>query len=268
MAFLDNTRIGQFIPQDSVVHELDPRTKILMILFPAVFAAFTLNLLVYAVLLTFLLSAFFLSGLPWSLLLRNLRSFVWLFALIFLFQLVFTSAFFDILCYFRYFHLSAEGFSNGLTYSLRLAVFVLGAVVLSLTTSPVDLTDGMVKSFSWLKKARFPVQELGLVTMISLRFIPLLVEEASNLRKAQVSRGASFEGNLIQKTRKTIPLLVPLFISSFRKADELALALDARGFRSGQERSSYRKLQFREADYLFLACTLIVAILCLLIKRL
>lgn len=268
MVFLDNTRIGQFVPQDSVVHKLDPRTKILMILVPVVFAAFTLNLLIYATLLAFLLLVFSLSKLPLSLLLRNLRSFVWLFVLIFLFQLFFTSACFDILYYSGYFRLTAEGFSNGLTYSLRLAVFVLGAVVLSLTTSPVDLTDGMVKSFSWLKKVKFPIQELGLVTMISLRFVPLLVEEASNLRKAQLSRGASFQGNLIQRTRKTIPLLVPLFISSFRKADELALALDARGFRSGQERSSYRKLEFKEADYFFLGCISIVAILCLLINRL
>lgn len=268
MAFLDNIRIGQFIPNQSIVHRLDPRTKILMILIPVVFAALTLNLLVYSLLLVFLLLIFILSNLPLSLLIRNLRTFVWLFALLFILQVIFTSALFETLYYFGFFHLSAEGFLNGLTYSLRLAVFIFGAVVLTLTTSPVDLTDGMVKSFSWLKKLKFPVQELGLVTMISLRFVPLLVDEAANLRKAQLSRGAYFEGNLIKRIKKTLPLLIPLFVSSFRKADELALALDARGFRSGQERSSYKKLEFKKMDHIFLGLTLILIILCLLIKKL
>lgn len=267
MAFFENIRIGQFVSQDSVVHRLDPRTKILIILVPMVFAALTLNLLIYAALLVFLLFFFSLSRLPLSLLFRNMKSFVWLFVLIFVLQVVFTSALFEVWHYFGYFNLNPEGFLNGLTYSLRLTVFVLGAVVLGLTTSPVDVTDGMVKSFSWLKKVRFPIQELALVVMISLRFIPLLVEEAANLRKAQLSRGASFQGNLIQRTRKTLPLLIPLFVSSFRKADELALALDARGFRSGQERSSYRKLEFKLMDYLFLSLTLLFAILCFLIRR-
>jgi energy-coupling factor transport system permease protein len=268
MAFLENFRIGQFVPQQSIVHQLDPRTKILMILIPVVFAALTLNPLIYMILLGFLLIVFFLSGLPFSVLIRNLRTFIWLFVLIFILQVVFTSAFFEIIYYFSFFHLSSKGFLNGLIYSLRLAVFIFGAVVLILTTSPMDLTDGLVNTFSWLKKLKVPVQELGLVAMISLRFVPLLVEEAFNLRKAQLSRGASFQGNLIQRTRKTLPLLIPLFVSSFRKADELALALDARGFRSGQERGSYRKLEFRKIDYIFWIMILILSILCLLIKGL
>jgi len=235
---------------------------------PVVFAAFTVNLLIYGFLLVFLLFIFSLSRLPLSFLLRNLRTFVWLFILIFLLQLGFTSAFLEILYYFGFFHLTAEGFLNGLAYSLRLAIFVLGAVVLSLTTSPMDLTDGLVKSFSWLKKLKLPVQELGLVAMISLRFVPLLLEEAGNLKKAQLCRGASFQGNLIQRIKKTLPLLIPLFVSSFRKADELALALDARGFRSGQERSSYRKLEFNQVDYVFLCLTGTITLLCLWVARL
>jgi len=267
VAFLDNITIGQFIPQESIVHQLDPRAKILLILIPVIFAALTINLLIYCFLLVFLLSLFFLSKLPVSFLFRNLKTFAWLFVLVFILQVIFTSAFFETVYYLGFFHLSAEAFFNGLTYSLRLVVFILGAVVLSLTTSPVDLTDGLVKSFLWLKKLKFPVQELGLIAMISLRFVPLLVEEAANLRKAQLSRGASFQGNLFQRIRKTLPLLIPLFVSSFRKADELALALDARGFRSGQDRSSFKQFQFKMVDYLFLCLTLILTIMCLLIKR-
>ncbi len=262
MTFLENFRLGQFIPQQSIVHQLDPRTKILMILAPVVFATFTLNLFIYLVLLGFLFSIFFLSRLPFAVLIRNLRVFIWLFILIFILQLVITSAFFEIVFSFRFFHLSSKGFLNGLIYSLRLMVFIMGAVVLSLTTSPMDLTDGLVNSFSWLKKFKVPVQELGLVAMISLRFVPLLVEEAFNLRKAQLSRGASFQGNFIQRIRKTMPLLIPLFVSSFRRADELALALDARGFRSGQERSCYRMLRFNRTDLIFLVVILLLMILC------
>ncbi len=267
MAFLDNISIGQFIPQESIVHQLDPRTKIFLILIPVIFAALTVNLLIYCIVLGFLLLVFLLSKLPLIFLLRNLKTFVWLFVLVFMLQVIFTSAFFETIYYFGFFHLSGEAFLNGITYSLRLAVFILGAVVLSLTTSPVDLTDGLVKSFLWLKKLKFPVQELGLIAMISLRFVPLLVGEATNLRKAQLSRGASFEGNPIQRIRKTLPLLIPLFVSSFRKADGLALALDGRGFRSGQDRSSFKKLEFKMVDYFFLCFTLILTIMCLLIKR-
>ena len=265
MTFLENFRIGQFVPQQSIVHQLDPRTKIIMILIPVVFATVTLNLLIYAILLSFLLLIYFLSRLPFSILIRNLRTFIWLFVLIFILQLVFSSAFFEILFNFGFLHLSSKGLLNGLIYSLRLAVFIFGAVVLSLTTCPMDLTDGLINTFSWLKKLKVPVQELGLVAMISLRFVPLLVEEAFNLRNAQLSRGASFQGNLIKRIRKTLPLLIPLFVSSFRKADELALALDTRGFRSGQKRSSYRVLRFERIDLLFFAVTLVFITLCLLI---
>jgi len=122
----------------------------------------------------------------------------------------------------------------------------------------VEMTDAVFKSFAPLKRIKFPVAELSLITMISLRFIPVLLEEAITLKKAQVSRGATFDGGLIRRTKKSLPLLVPLFVSSFRKADELALALDARGFRSGQKRTSYQRLAFKPMDYLFLSLILSV----------
>jgi energy-coupling factor transport system permease protein len=136
-----------------------------------------------------------------------------------------------------------------------------------LTSQAVDLTDATFKFFSPLKRLKFPIEELSLITMISLRFVPLLLEEAFNLKKAQMSRGASFEGGLIKRVKKTLPLLVPLFVSSFRKADELALALDARGFRSGQERTSFQRLVFKRSDYLFLSFVLVIIVISCLVKK-
>jgi energy-coupling factor transport system permease protein len=162
--------------------------------------------------------------------------------------------------------ISPQGVLNGLIYSWRIAIFIYSAAFLSLTTQAVELTDAVFKSFSPLKRSKFPLEELSLITMISLRFIPLLLEETVNLRKAQMARGASFEGGLIKRVKKILPLLIPLFVSSFRRADELALALDARGFRSGQKRTSFQRLVLRTNDYLFLSLIFILAAVSYLIK--
>jgi len=229
-------------------------------------AAVTLNILTYIILICFLIFVFTLSGLPYTLLFKNLKSFLWLFLIIFFFQILFTSNAKGLIFHFGFINITQKGIHNGVLYTLRFFVFILGAVILSLTTSPVDLTDGLFSFLSPLKKLKFPVQELSLITMISLRFVPLLLEEANNLRKAQVSRGASFEGGVIKRVKKTIPLLVPLFISSFKKADDLALALDARGFRSKEKRTSFHKLEFKTNDWFFLGVLILVIFLCFWIK--
>jgi energy-coupling factor transport system permease protein len=267
MAFFENITIGQYVPRDSLIHNLDPRTKILLIFSWLIIAAITVNIKIYLFLLFSIFLVFFLSNLSFSFLFKNLKSFIWLFVLIFILQIFFTSGTLEILYHFGFIYIPGQSISNGIVYSLRLAIFVLGALILSLTTSPVDLTDATFKFFSFLKKFKLPVEELNLVTMISLRFVPLLLEEAVNLKKAQLARGASFDGGIFQRTKKSIPLLLPLFISSFRKADELALALDARGFLSGQKRSSFQKLKFKKNDYICLGLLIILIFVCLWIKK-
>jgi len=267
MAFFENITIGQYVPRDSLIHNLDPRTKILLVFSWVVIAAITVNLKIYLLLLSSILLVFFLSNLPSSFLFKNLKSFIWLFVLVFILQIFFTSGTLEILYHFGFMYISGQSILNGIVYSLRLAIFVLGALILSLTTSPVDLTDATFKFFSFAKKLKFPVEELSLVTMISLRFVPLLLEEAINLKKAQIARGASFDGGIFQRTKKSIPLLLPLFISSFRKADELALALDARGFRSGQERSCFQRLEFKKNDYIFLSFLIVMIFVCFWIRK-
>ena len=258
MPFLDNINIGQYFPTSSVIHRLDPRTKLTVILGIMILTVATTDLRIYLGIVLFLLALAAISKIPLPYFFRNLKSFFWLFLLTFLLHIFFVPKESTEYLNLGFIKINQQGMLNGLVYSVRLAIFIFSAAFLSLTTQAVELTDAVFKSFSPLKRVKFPVEELSLITMISLRFIPLLLEEAITLKKAQTSRGATFEGGLIKRTKKSLPLLVPLFISSFRKADELALALDARGFRSGQQRTSFRRLVFKAPDYLFLSLILVV----------
>lgn len=266
MTFLDNINIGQYIPANSIIHRLDPRTKLGMILGIMILTVATADLKIYIWIVLFLLFLASISRIPIPFFLRNFKSFFWLLLLTFILHILFApkeaANFIDL----GLIKISQLGILNGTVYSIRLAIFIFSATFLSLTTQAVEMTDAVFKSFTPLNKIRFPIAELSLITMISLRFIPLLLEEAISLKKAQVSRGATFEGGLIKRTRKSLPLLVPLFISSFRKADELALALDARGFRSGQKRTSFQRLALKAPDYLFLSLILLVIGLSFCIK--
>jgi energy-coupling factor transport system permease protein len=258
MTFLDNINIGQYIPANSVIHRLDPRTKLGMVLGVMILTVATTDLKIYLWIVLFLLFLASISRIPIFFFLRNFKSFFWLLLLTFILHILFApkeKADFINLGLVR---INQVGILNGVVYSIRLAIFIFSATFLSLTTQAVEMTDAVFKSFAPLKRIKFPVTELSLITMISLRFIPLLLEEAITLKKAQASRGATFDGGLIRRTKKSLPLLVPLFVSSFRKADELALALDARGFRSGQKRTSFQRLTFKPLDYLFLSLILLM----------
>jgi energy-coupling factor transport system permease protein len=267
MAFLENITIGQYVPTDSIIHRLDPRTKIIIIISIMVLAVATTSLRIYLLISLFLLALSFASRIPFPYFFRNLKSFFWLFLFTFILHIFFTSGETIKFLSFKFIRVSYVGITNGIIYSWRLAIFIFCAAFLSLTTQAVDLTDATFKFFSPLKKLRFPLEELSLITMISLRFVPLLLEEALNLRKAQMSRGASFNGGLIKRVKKTLPLLIPLFVSSFRKADELALALDARGFRSGQERTSFQRLAFKKSDYLLLSFVPLMIVISYMLTR-
>jgi energy-coupling factor transport system permease protein len=132
---------------------------------------------------------------------------------------------------------------------VRLVLLIILAALLTLTTSPIELTDALEKMFGPLKKLKVPTHEIVMMLTLSLRFIPTLLEEAQRLKNAQVSRGASFDGHLIQRIKSIVPLILPLFISAFRRADDLALAMDSRCYTGGEGRSSFRRLKFATADY-------------------
>lgn len=250
MTILNDITIGQYYPAQSVIHRLDPRTKILVV-FLSMIALVTAHKSVdLGIGFLFLICFILISKLPPFLVLRNLRPFIWLFIFTLGFHLFLSGegtiiGRIPILGW----DVTMEGLQSGLIYSVRLSEFVVLAALLTLTTSPIEITDALDRFFSPLKKFGLPIHEFVLMMTLSLRFIPTLISEADKLKKAQISRGATFDGNLIERIKSVIPLMVPLFISVFRRAEELALAMDSRCYVGGKNRTSFKELKFHLIDY-------------------
>jgi energy-coupling factor transport system permease protein len=191
-----------------------------------------------------------LSGLPLPFVLKNLRPFIWLFFFTFSMHALLTSG--RVLWTVPYLDLeiTAQGLALGAFFSLRLAVVIVAASLMTLTTAPMELTGGLERLLGPLRRFRFPVHELAMMVTISLRFIPVLIDEAERLHKAQLARGADFSGGPIRRARSLIPLLVPLFVSAFDRADRLALAMESRCYRGGDRRTSFHELAFARRDLL------------------
>ncbi|MBI4532057.1 MAG: energy-coupling factor transporter transmembrane protein EcfT [Candidatus Latescibacteria bacterium] len=254
---LNDITLGRYIPVDSVVHRLDPRTKLgaAAIVMVALFTRKGFEVFPGPGL--FLIAAVVLSGLPVWTILRNLRPFLYLFLFTFCLQSLLTPG--ESIEILRVFNIAptVEGVREGTFFLLRLMFLVITASLLSLTTAPIELADGLERLLRPFSRIGFPAHEMAMMTMIALRFIPTLIDEAERLKKAQLARGASFEGGLLTKAKRLLPLLVPLFLSAFRKADTLALAMEVRGYRGGEGRTSFTVLHFRRRDYLTLACCLL-----------
>ncbi len=258
MAFLTDISLGQYFPGDSIIHRLDPRTKLIAIscLMTALLVSFKPIVLAgFAVLLVLIITG---SRLPVALVLRNIRPFIWLFFLTIFVHLFWTEG--NVLYTIPVLNLdiTANGLELGLVYSNRLVLLIILPALLTLTTSPIELTDALEKMLGPLKRLKIPTHEIVMMLTLSLRFIPTLLEEAQRLKNAQMSRGAIFDGNLVQRIKSVVPLILPLFISAFRRADDLALAMDSRCYAGGEGRTSFRRLEFKTADYLVLIFMLIV----------
>lgn len=245
---MKNITLGQFYPVDSWVHRLDPRTKILLTiaLIVAVFMVHTLA--GYAIILGFLYLACRLANVPFRMLLRGVKPLRVILVLTFVLNLFFSAGdtpLFDL----GFLHITREGLRQAVHYSLRLVFLVLGTSLMTLTTSPIALADGIELLLSPLKRIGFPAHELAMMMSIALRFIPTLMEEADKIMKAQMARGADFEtGNLLARAKAMVPLLVPLFVSAFRRAGELAMAMEARCYHGGEHRTRLRKLEMTRSD--------------------
>lgn len=248
MAILQDITLGQYLPADSLLHRLDPRTKFVSILVLMIAALSTSSFASLLLCCGFLGMAMVLSGLPTSLVLRNLRPFLWLFLFTFALHALLTPG--PPLWRVPYTDLAvtSQGLRRGIFFSLRLSVVIVMASLLTLTTSPLELTGGLARLFKPLRRFGFPAHELAMMVTISLRFIPVLIDEAERLRKAQLARGADFSGGPIRRARNLIPLLVPLFLSAFARADRLALAMESRCYQSGMERTNFRELRFADRD--------------------
>ncbi len=250
MTLLNDISLGQYYPKDSFFHRLDPRTKLIAVSMQMTALLISFRPEVMLLLAAAVLLMLWSSRLPAGLVLRNLRPFIWLFLLTVAVHLFYTEGRTIVRLPLINAPITKEGLDLGLLYSGRLALLIVIAALLTLTTSPVELTDALERLFKPLRRLRAPVHEIVMMLTLSLRFIPTLLEEAQRIRNAQLSRGVSFEGGLIKRAGSLIPLILPLFFSAFRRADELAMAIDSRCYTGGEGRTNYRRLRFGAADYL------------------
>ncbi len=262
MAILQDITLGLYYPADSAVHRLDPRTKLAFILIMMTAFMVTLSIVKLAIASVLLVIIIIVSKIPAKLVLKNLRPFLWLFLLTLVFQILLTrSGRLLVSLPLIQINITDDGLRNGLIYSFRLAILICFAALLTLTTSPMEITDALDRVLRPLQRFGVATHEFTLMMTLSLRFIPTLLAEADRLQKAQMSRGARFDGHVIQRIKSVIPLILPLFVSVFRRADELALAMDARCYRGGKGRSTFKELKFRHSDYLVLGATFVLLII-------
>ena len=255
---MDSMIIGKYVPGHSLIHRMDSRAKLVMI-FAFVFIVFLANnLLTYLVLGLFTLLIVLLTKLPVRFLMKGLRPILWIILFTFILHLIVTKEG-DILFDLGFFRIYEEGLKQGIYISLRFLYLILMTTILTLTTTPIEITDGMESLLSPFKKLGLPVHELALMMSISLRFIPTLMEETDKIAKAQMARGADFtSGPIKDRLKAVVPLLVPLFISAFKRAEELATAMEARGYQGGEGRTKLRQLKWKMLDTSVL--TLLVAL--------
>lgn len=240
--------LGQYYPVDSVLHRMDPRTKLFgtMVFIISLFIAN--NIFGYLAATVFLVLAIRLSRVPFAFMVRGLRAVVFLLLISVSFNLFLTPG--QVVFAVGFLKVTWEGLRMAGFMALRLIYLIIGSSIMTLTTTPNQLTDGLERGLGFLNKVRVPVHEISMMMSIALHFIPILVEETDKIMKAQMARGADFEsGNLIQKARSMVPLLVPLFISAFRRATDLAMAMEARCYHGGQGRTKMKPLRYETRDY-------------------
>ncbi|NLI53527.1 MAG: energy-coupling factor transporter transmembrane protein EcfT [Clostridiales bacterium] len=243
-----NITLGQFLPGDSAVHRLDPRTKILLMVVYIAIVFVVKSLTVFLLPVVLLVVMFAFAHVPASYFFSSLKPMRWLLAFMFVINLFATTGD-TILFQWKFIRLTQEALLQAAFMTLRLILLVAGTSILTLTTSPIALTDGLEKLMSPLRKLHFPAHELAMMMTIALRFIPTLMEETDRIQKAQMARGADFEsGNIFQRAKSMIPVLVPLFVSAFRRADELAMAMESRCYHGGEGRTRMRELHFHWRD--------------------
>lgn len=244
---LKDITLGQYFPGETVIHRLDPRTKIIIILAYMVITFCVQSFFGYIALALFIAVCVCLSKIPPATVIKGLKPILVFIVITGLFNLFLTDG--EVLWRFGIFKITREGIRFAVFMVLRLSFLILGTSLMTLTTSPISLTDGMEHLLKPFAKIGFPAHELSMMMSIALRFIPTLMEETDKIMKAQAARGADFEsGNLLQRAKAMIPILVPLFISAFRRADELATAMECRCYRGGENRTSLYELRFALRD--------------------
>lgn len=259
---MDSLVLGQYIPGQSFVHQLDSRTKLLASVWFIILIFMASTWWSYGLLILLVLGAVAMTKIPLSYYIKGLKPLVFLIMLTVIFQLMFSQGD-TVLFEFGIVTITMEGLLSSLTIIIRFILIVLMSTILTLTTTPLEIADGIESLLNPLKKIKVPVQEIALILSIALRFVPTLMQETEKIMNAQRARGMDFNsGTLIERMKKVVPLLIPLFISAIDRADQLAIAMTARGYRGGDHRTKLRQLTWGTKDLTvfltFLAATIVL----------
>lgn len=254
---MDKLILGRYIPGNSMIHRLDPRSKLLAMFAFLLLIFWANNLITNVLIIAFVFAMVLLSQIRLSFFINGLKPMIGIILFTTFFQVFFTPGA-SVLWEFWIFKVSIEGLQQALIIFIRFVLIIFFSTLLTLTTTPLSLADGIESGLAPLKRLKVPVHEIGLMLSMSLRFVPTLMDDTTRIMNAQRARGVDFnEGNLIQKVKSVIPILIPLFASSFKRADALATAMEARGYQGGEGRTKYRVLEWKLLD----TCAVIVMIL-------
>ncbi len=263
---LRDITLGQYYQTDSVIHRLDPRVKLMATI------GFIISLFLVSNVWGYLLAALFLAGViklskvPFKFMVKGMKAIVFLLMITVVFNLFLTPG--TPLIQIWKLTITIEGLRLAVMMAVRLTFLIIGSSIMTLTTTPNNLTDGMESLMKPLQKIKVPVHEIAMMMSIALRFIPILLEETDKIMKAQIARGADFEsGNVIKKAKAMVPLLVPLFISAFRRANDLAMAMEARCYRGGDQRTKMKPLIYKKRDYIAYGVLVLYIASCVLIGK-
>lgn len=263
---LRDITLGQYYQTDSVIHRLDPRVKLVATIVFIISLFVVDNAIGYLIAGLFLVCMIKLSKVPFKFMVKGMKSIVFLLVIAVVFNLFLTPG--EPLVSIWKLTITKEGVEIAVMMAIRLIFLIIGSSIMTLTTTPNNLTDGMEKLMAPLKVLHVPVHEVSMMMSIALRFIPILLEETDKIMKAQIARGADFEsGNLIKKAKGMVPLLVPLFISAFRRANDLAMAMEARCYRGGEHRTKMKPLIYRKRDWMAYLVLLVFVVACIYFGR-
>ena len=264
---LKDITLGQYFPGSTLAHRLDPRTKLMMVLIYIVALFCAKSFLSYGILALFLFVSVRISKVGFRALIRGMKPLVVILIFTAVLNMFYTPG--HALASFWIFTLTAEGILAAVFMVLRIALLIMGTFLMTYTTSPIALTDAIENLLGPLKRVRFPVHELAMLMSIALRFIPTLIEETDKIISAQKARGADFEtGNLLRRAKALLPILVPLFLSAIRRADELATAMECRCYHGGEGRTKLHVLRYQKRDFLCILLTTLITAAVVIISRL
>ena len=258
---LKDITLGQYFPGNSVVHRLDPRTKLILLVAYIVALFLAQSWVSYGVMLMVLLAVVKASTIPGKAIVKGMKPLVMILVFTGVLNLFFTQEGQTLVAFWGL-SITTGGLERAFFMVIRILMLITGTFLLTYTTSPIMLTDGLEQLLNPLKKIRVPVHELAMMMSIALRFIPTLIEETDKIMSAQRARGADFDtGNLFQKAKALVPLLVPLFVSSFRRADELAVAMECRCYHGGDGRTRLKQLHYGPRDAAVLVFGVLLCVL-------